>query len=219
MERRTNARVSRLIISRNRTARCSQWVAYPSDSEGDDLDAGYESGSDLGEGDDDQVPIVDLHTTAQSLMTEVQEDAMSPRVEKFFDLLIWSIPFTSLFVLLDVMIHQQYAMHPTLAQEFGRMIGTVPILVAIIWLTTISPRIPRDIMQYLFFAAAIMMGSSFIWIFHKSPFMEVIRRTPPLGTLWIYCVVKLDLIPCVTSVAAVGGFAWWNELPLTTHSV
>lgn len=152
-------------------------------------------------------------------MSEVEEDAMSPGVEKFLDLLIWSIPFTSLYVLLDIMIHQQYAMHPTLAQEFGRMIGTVPILVAIIWLTTISPKIPRKVLQYLLFVASILLGSSFIWIFHQSPYMEVVRRTPPLGTLWIYCVVKLDLIPCVTSVSAVGAFVWWNGLPLWSHSV
>lgn len=152
-------------------------------------------------------------------MSEVKDDAMSPRVEKFLDLLIWSIPLTSLYVLLDIMIHQQYAMHPTFAQEFGRIIGTAPILVAIIWLTTISPKIPPKPLQLLLFVASIVLGSSFIWVYHQSPYMEVVRRTPPLATLWIYSVVKLDLVPCVASVAAVGGFVWWNALPLWSHQL
>ncbi|CAO1617567.1 unnamed protein product [Sympodiomycopsis kandeliae] len=190
----------------------SEWVTYSSES-GDDS----EDGSDYGQVPN--VPLVDLQQTAESLMSEMKEDSMSPRVEKFLDLLIWSIPFTSLYVLLDVMIHQQYALHPTLLEEFGRMIGTVPILVTIVWSTTISPKIPQRALQILFFIASILLGSAFVWTFHQSPFMEVVRRTPPLGTLWIYCVVKLDLIPCVVSVATVGAFVWWNQLPLLSHTV
>lgn len=76
---------------------------------------------------------LDLQATAESLMAQQKEDGMSPQVEGVLDLLIWGIPFSALFVLLDIMIQQQYAMHPTLLIEIGRMMGTIPILMAILW--------------------------------------------------------------------------------------
>lgn len=76
---------------------------------------------------------LDLQATAESLMAQQRRDAMPSQVEAVFDLLIWGIPFSALFVLLDIMIQQQYAMHPTLLIEIGRMMGTIPIMMAIIW--------------------------------------------------------------------------------------
>lgn len=71
-------------------------------------------------------------------MAQHREDSMSPFVENALDLLIWSIPFSALFVLLDIMIQQQYAMHPTFLIECGRMLGTLPFLVALIWFSKCS---------------------------------------------------------------------------------
>jgi hypothetical protein len=31
-----------------------------------------------------------------------------------------------MFVLMDIMIQQQYAQHPTALREFGRLLGTLP---------------------------------------------------------------------------------------------
>ncbi|CAO1629994.1 unnamed protein product [Parajaminaea phylloscopi] len=157
---------------------------------------------------------LDLNATAAALMAQHEEDRMSPAMEHTFDLLIWSIPFSALFVLLDIMIQQQYAMHPTFMIEAGRMLGTLPFLIALIWFSTIKPILPRRILQPLFFLASLACGCAFIWTFHEAPFLEVIRRTPPLGCLWVYCIVKMDLVPCVVSLAGVGGFIWYQDLPL-----
>lgn len=90
---------------------------------------------------------------------------MSPLMEDSLDLLIWSIPFTALFVLLDLLIQHQYAIQPTLVQEMGRAVYAVPVLVVVIWLTTVRPVLPPRGMQFLFFAAAGFCGSSFLWVF------------------------------------------------------
>lgn len=76
---------------------------------------------------------LDLDATAAALLAQHQDEGMSPIVEHGFDLLIWGIPFSALYVLMDVMIHQQYALHPTVLDEFKRMATTLPVLFAIIW--------------------------------------------------------------------------------------
>lgn len=174
-------------------------------------------------------------------MQEAKEAEMPQAMENSFDLIIWGVPFTSLFVLLDIMIQQQYAMHPTILQEIGRMLGTVPFLLGIIWISksqgdalvkgqfsisilftftssaTIRPVFSRTRLQAILFLASTLCGCSFIYVFNESLWQDVMRRSAPLGTLWIYCIVKLDLLPCVVSLALVGGFIWWQDLPIMEH--
>lgn len=178
-------------------------------------------------------------------MQEAKEAEMPQAMENFFDLIIWGVPFTSLFVLLDIMIQQQYAMHPTILQEIGRMLGTIPFLLGIIWISksqadalvncqfsishlklcscplpfsaTIRPVFSRTRLQAILFLASTLCGCSFIYVFNESLWQDVMRRSAPLGTLWIYCIVKLDLLPCVVSLALVGGFIWWQDLPIMEH--
>ncbi|PWN28473.1 hypothetical protein BDZ90DRAFT_231459 [Jaminaea rosea] len=186
----------------------------------DDEHTGSSSSEDDYGGSDDEASYMvdgerlDLQATAESLMAQQKEDGMSPQVEGVLDLLIWGIPFSALFVLLDIMIQQQYAMHPTLLIEIGRMMGTIPILMAILWFTTIRPFARSRVLQLLFFSTAVTCGCSFVWTYHESPFQVVMRRTPPLGCLWIYSIVKLDLLPCVTSLAIVALFIWQHNLPI-----
>jgi len=36
------------------------------------------------------------------------------------------------------------------------------------------------------------------------------KKTPPLGTLWIWAVVELDILGAVASLGAVWGYAWYH---------
>ena len=40
------------------------------------------------------------------------------------------------------------------------------------------------------------------------------QRTPPLGTLWIYCIVRLQLLPACVSLLVVAAFTQFAELDL-----
>ncbi|PWN21369.1 hypothetical protein BCV69DRAFT_282103 [Microstroma glucosiphilum] len=199
----------------------SQWVGSSSseeaeESEQEEEEEGYstEASDDLDLFAASASAAIDPDATAASVMADTQATQLSPRMENTLDLLVWSIPLSALFVLLDIMIQDQYAMHPTALQEVGRMIGTVPVLFAIVWFTTIRPFASPRVMQPLLFATAVACGCAFLWTFHEAPWEQVIRQTPPLGSLWIYCIVKLDLLPCVTSLGAVGAFLWWTDTPM-----
>lgn len=78
---------------------------------------------------------MELNTTATALLVQHREEQLSPALEQTLDLLVWNIPFSALFVLLDIMIQQQYAMHPTLWIELGRMLSALPFLIILIWVS------------------------------------------------------------------------------------
>jgi hypothetical protein len=78
-------------------------------------------------------------------------------------------------------------------------------------------------MQAFLTVISTVSGASFLYIYSKvrvsasftpshvltsrakSPYHLVIRRTPPLGTLWMYTMVRLDLAPSLGSLAVVYG--------------
>jgi hypothetical protein len=114
----------------------SQWVASSSsEAEDTEEEEGYstEASDDLDLFAASASAAIDPDATAASVLADTQAAQLSPRMENTLDLFVWSIPLSALFVLLDIMIQDQYAMHPTALQEMGRMIGTVPVLFAVVW--------------------------------------------------------------------------------------
>lgn len=114
----------------------SQWVGSSSSEAGEsEEEEGYstDASDDLDLFAASASAAIDPDATAASVLADTQAAQLSPRMENALDLLVWSIPLSALFVLLDVMIQDQYAMHPTALQEAGRMLGTIPVLFAIVW--------------------------------------------------------------------------------------
>lgn len=79
-----------------------------------------ESEDDYGYDEDGPEP------TAESLMREQAAAEFPPLAAEFFDSFLYLVPFSFLYVLMDIMIHQQYAQHPTVLGEIGRLAQTVP---------------------------------------------------------------------------------------------
>lgn len=59
-----------------------------------------------------------------------------------------------------------------------------------------------------------MCGASFLYIYARSPMEIVVRRVPPLGTLWMYSLVRLDLSGVLLSLALIWGFTIYHDLPV-----
>lgn len=49
---------------------------------------------------------------------------------------------------------------------------------------------------------------------HQSMYLDVVRRTPPLGTLWIYTMVRLRLPLALANLLLVWGFTKYVGLEL-----
>ncbi|PWN35797.1 uncharacterized protein FA14DRAFT_160800 [Meira miltonrushii] len=166
------------------------------DSESDEDDSDEEDGN----GDGNAIPPTGMSTTA----------------ERVLDTLIWTIPFAFLYLMLDILIQQQYAIQPNLWEQFLRLINTLPILTIFIYATAVRGNsiMPRFALQLLFLTLGTATGCGFLYIYMRSAQGVVVRRTAPLGTLWIYCTTKMDLSLTVVSLAVIYGFVTHHNLDL-----
>lgn len=181
-------------------------------------------GSDSGDSDSQDEPD---ELNAEQLLRETTRDALHPAAERFLDTLIWAIPFGFLYLMMDIMIQQQYASHPTFWSEIQRMAQALPMLTAFIYYTAVKPASSSSLqgsggaglgrhlaLQLLLLVIGTSCGCGFLYVYTRSSADVVMRRTAPLGTLWMYSVVRLDLSLLVVSLAVVYGFVSFHELPL-----
>ncbi|KDN53141.1 hypothetical protein K437DRAFT_271924 [Tilletiaria anomala UBC 951] len=199
-------------VEQRQTAQAHAWANY-SDSEEDEPDDDSDSGDD-GEDDYGADEYSVQGTSAQQVMEDANRDGMNPQVEEAFDVIIWTMPFGFLFLLLDIMIQQQYAQHPSFLGEMTKMLANVPILGTFVYITMPKKGKDQPLLQAGLFLVGILSGCSFLWVMAKSDWEVVMRRTPPLGTVWVYSIVRLHLFPACVSLAIVAAFVRFADLNL-----
>jgi hypothetical protein len=58
-------------------------------------------------------------------------------------------------------------------------------------------------------ASQYAAGSSFP-LYASNTVVDNRFQCPPLGTIWVYTILQLDLVPAVLALAAVGFWVWWT---------
>ncbi|CBQ72001.1 conserved hypothetical protein [Sporisorium reilianum SRZ2] len=184
----------------NRSSKAKQGAAAEDDDDSDD-DYGVASDHER-DGDD----------TASRLMQEQRATEMSPQVEGILDLVIWTMPFGFMYTLLDVLVRQQYGETVGVSDEAVRLIRALPVLAFFIHFTLTSQR--QALIQGLLFLICSSCGCALIYIVNKSPYDVVVQRVAPLGTLWIFSVVRLDLMPACISLGITAMFVKQTQLKI-----
>lgn len=67
-------------------------------------------------------------------------------------------------------------------------------------------------MRFALFIYSLVGGSVMIHTVNHAGYLVVISRSPALGTLWIWSIVQLDLLPAVISLAGVWAYVRWKGL-------
>ncbi|KAI8453628.1 hypothetical protein BY996DRAFT_4582898 [Phakopsora pachyrhizi] len=139
-------------------------------------------------------------------------DSLPVWVDETFDTILYAIPFNTVFICLDVAIHAQYGQPLTITDELSRLKNVIPTSLLFIYLTLTNRR--RLTVQSLLFMISNLTGSYMIYVINRSSYLLVMRRTPGLGCLWIYCVVLMDLRFAVCSLTLIGAWCWIMNLSL-----
>ncbi|KAF7909347.1 uncharacterized protein EAF01_003065 [Botrytis porri] len=128
------------------------------------------------------------------------------------DSVLWTISLTMLHFTLDVLVTHQYAEEIVWKGIVSRALQACPV----IWLlfyafhphpepSNLLPRIPAEAHPYVheifFSAASIMAGCYLIHITNEYGHFATMKQAPPVGTIWIWAVVELNILWAVPSVA------------------
>ncbi|KAF8211198.1 hypothetical protein K438DRAFT_1806872 [Mycena galopus ATCC 62051] len=143
--------------------------------------------------------------------TPSDEDELS-LCEEIFSALLLIVPCSSLLLLMQILIYNQYGQEVNLKTIADRLIEGVPILSLFIFYTSRHKRNAR--VQLLLFLLGSAAGSRMLFLLKRGGYLDNIRQCPPLVTLWVYIVIQLDLGLAVLNLIAVGIFCWWKQLDL-----
>jgi hypothetical protein len=169
---------------------------------------------------------------AQQAAEEGLDDSGEPLVGRLGESILWSISLTMLHFTLDVLVANQYAVAikwPVLiartAQAFpsklhsstSRGVLTDPVILFFFYsfhhhqsppilLPRLPPRIQPLLHQLLFFVSSITAGCYLIYITNMHGYYAVMKQAPPLGCLWIWSVIELDIFWATGSLIFCGIF-------------
>ncbi|KAK8061085.1 hypothetical protein PG997_015306 [Apiospora hydei] len=77
---------------------------------------------------------------------------------------------------------------------------------------TLVPVVPKryqePIRQTIFFAVSVAAGCHLIKITNTYGYISVMKRSPPLGCLWVWSVIELNLLPATASVVIALAYLW-----------
>ncbi|RYC64803.1 hypothetical protein CHU98_g1396 [Xylaria longipes] len=142
---------------------------------------------------------------------------LSPTADKVMEALLWTVSLAMLHFTLDVLVQHQYAIEISWPQIITRALVAFVVFFAFFYVLhphdsspVLLPGLPLrfqdPLRQAIFFVASTISGCYLIDISNNYGYLYIMKRSPPLGCLWIWSVIELNLTPAVLSLAIVSGF-------------
>ncbi|KAI1172954.1 hypothetical protein F4777DRAFT_482243 [Nemania sp. FL0916] len=142
---------------------------------------------------------------------------LSPTADRIADALLWTVSLAMLHFTLDVLVQHQYAVEISWSQIASRALTALFVFYAFFYVLHPHPSSPvllpglplkfqAPLRQTIFFLASTCSGCYLIDISHNYGYLYVMKRSPPLGCLWVWSVIELQLAPALVSLAISCGF-------------
>ncbi|KAJ4466507.1 hypothetical protein J3R30DRAFT_3586965 [Lentinula aciculospora] len=138
------------------------------------------------------------------------KDSEYSLMDEILDTSMIIIPFCSILLLMDILIHNQYGRHASFKELFDGMSSRGPILALFIFYIHRHKRSRR--IQIFLFLLSCIAGTRLMYLIALGSWLVNMRQCPPLATIWIYTALELDLGPTVISLMLTAFFVWWKGL-------
>ncbi|TGZ84341.1 hypothetical protein EX30DRAFT_393846 [Ascodesmis nigricans] len=143
----------------------------------------------------------DGHKSATEITTD---ELFGPGMQTFF----YVVPLLTVLFWLDYLVYLQYRQEIAWADITSRCVKGAPAIFIIHYFT--HPRRNNPFVQAGLLALSIGCGAFIVQSVNDAGYFAVMKRAPPLGTLWVWSVVEMNLWLDVLSCVLVGAFTWWG---------
>ncbi|CZR68309.1 uncharacterized protein PAC_18208 [Phialocephala subalpina] len=147
-----------------------------------------------------------------------------PLVGRMGESILWSISLTMLHFTLDVLVANQYAVEIRWHNILSRTMQAFPIILLLVYSfhphptpSILLPLPPPRIQaiqalahQIFFFVGSVSAGCYLIYITNMYGYYAVMKQSPPLGCLWIWSVIELNVFWATGSLICCGIFLKWG---------
>ncbi|KAI1465073.1 uncharacterized protein F4812DRAFT_130576 [Daldinia caldariorum] len=145
------------------------------------------------------------------------DELLSSTADRVLETMLWSISLSMLHMTLDVLVQHQYAISIIWPQIIMRSVQASVVFFLLVYVLhphvsapSFIPGLPvrfqSPLRQIIFLVASVVSGCYLIHISNKYSYLAVMKQAPPLGCIWIWSVIELDLPFAVLSLACTGGF-------------
>ena len=121
---------------------------------------------------------------------------------------VFAVTLTMLHFTLDALVHQQYRQSIDWTMIFQRTTLTFPLLLVLVYM--LHRHATKVWAQLLFLGIGTGAGCYLVYASNKEAYFAVMKRAPPLGTLWVWSVIEMRLEVALLSLSAVGAYFWWG---------
>lgn len=113
----------------------------------------------------------------------------------------WSVCLVMFHFTLDVLVYNQFAQEVIWPAVIKRTFTMLPILFLVVYMLRSELAKKFGIVrQIFFFVVGITAGCYLIHAGNKYQYFAVMKQAPPLGTLWVYAVIEMDLLFAAGSI-------------------
>ncbi|KAI9698684.1 MAG: hypothetical protein M1836_003794 [Candelina mexicana] len=148
--------------------------------------------------------------TTQSKDDAIHKAGLTEEVDEPIGPLGQAVFFTSTLVMLhftlDVLVQHQYKQEI----EWGTIVRRTGMVVPIYYLHP-PERTRQTLTQIFFFCVANIAGCYLIYAANTQGYYAVMKRAPPLGTLWVWSVIEMKLPFAVASLLVAGIYVYYGE--------
>ncbi|KAI1359741.1 hypothetical protein F5Y08DRAFT_69811 [Xylaria arbuscula] len=145
------------------------------------------------------------------------EAELSPTADRILETFLWTVSLAMLHFTFDVLVQHQYAMEISWHQIVTRALVALVVFYAFFYVLhphssspVLLPGLPlrfqEPLRQAIFFVASTLSGCYLIHISNEYGYLYIMKRSPPLGCLWIWSVIELNLPMALLSLAVATGF-------------
>ncbi|KAF8976705.1 hypothetical protein BGZ46_008042 [Entomortierella lignicola] len=119
-----------------------------------------------------------------------------------FEGVFFSIPTTCLFIVMDILVHRQYGETYTGIEVVYKALKVFPAILVMVYFSNKFKA--SNLTQGAMFIVSVICGCYFLHTMYRSPAMGIMLRAPGIITILVYCIVQLQLLPAVISLAICG---------------
>ncbi|KAK3952238.1 hypothetical protein QBC32DRAFT_146258 [Pseudoneurospora amorphoporcata] len=143
---------------------------------------------------------------------------LSPGAERFLETTLYTMSITMLHFTLDVLVQNQYSadriVWPKVCMRALQALFVFGLLIYTLHAhssnPTILPGLPARFQnharQVIFLVTSVCSGCYLIHITNTYGYLAVMKQAPPVGCLWVWSVVELELPWAVLSLAVAGTY-------------
>ncbi|KAK2605650.1 hypothetical protein N8I77_008474 [Diaporthe amygdali] len=148
-----------------------------------------------------------------------EDDGIPAAAERILETLLYTVSLAMLHLTFDVLVQQQYAIEMDWFKIVQRAVQALMVFAALVYALhphaaapTVVPGLPQRYQnparQTIFLVMGTIAGCYLIYITNKYSYIAVLKQAPPVGCLWVWSIIELNLVLAVASLAGSGLFFW-----------